>query len=418
MKLKKKTITTITFAIGACVFISTAFADALLGSGYDKLKDSAKRTAGQMEQGLANYTIEALFTLKDNDKMLYQTTAHNKIDTVSQAEERSALTQYAGGKTSSEYSYSDKKRSIWKNGQDGQYYVNEYTADVERGKRFTNPFNEKGAPEVEKLVDAVVGNLKDYVQAETQPDGSKVYSGSLSETQVPAIVNAVSSFGMKQLLDQESRMAEKGSLPEIESDIYVKKVVGTAIENKSGLLESVTGDIILAGKDKNGVQHEMKLNAAVKLSDVGTTKIVLPDLTGAVVEKVSQTGGFSSKFVGKYNNDMVVQKDGKFVKIGEAVLEITGVDQGKVTGKYAETIKPEYAAQYADVYNFTFEYSPGNSMPTFTYKNAKGELESGQLHPSSNGKVYLELNIKMMGPNSYRSNSRDFFDGEFRRVFE
>ena len=72
MKLSKKTMTVLSFTIGACVFVSTAFADMVLGSGYDRLKSSAKTTAAQMEKGLNNYTIEALFTLKDNDQTLLQ----------------------------------------------------------------------------------------------------------------------------------------------------------------------------------------------------------------------------------------------------------------------------------------------------------------------------------------------------------
>lgn len=109
-------------------------------------------------------------------------------------------------------------------------------------------------------------------------------------------------------------------------------MVGSAIENKAGYLENVTGDITLSGKDKNGVQHDLNLNVIVKLSEVGNTKITMPDLTGAKVEKVSYSNGFSSKYVGKYKTISLWRKDGKFVKIGERMLEITSVDNDKVKG--------------------------------------------------------------------------------------
>ena len=67
----------------------------------------------------------------------------------------------------------------------------------------------------------------------------------------------------------------------------MKKVVGSSVENKAGYLENVTGDITLSGKDKNGVQHDLNLNVILKLSEIGNTKIAMPDLTGAKVEKVS-----------------------------------------------------------------------------------------------------------------------------------
>lgn len=424
MKLSKKAITFLSFTIGATVFISTAFADMALGSGYDRLKSSVKTTAAQMEKGLNNYTIEALFTLKDNDQALFQASVFNKIDTEKQQSESSGKTQKASGETTTEYSYNEPKLSIWKHGTEDKYYVTEFTDDMNRGtgNMFESPFNEKGAPEIEKIVDAMVGGLKDYVQVEERPDGGRVYSGSLSEAQVPAVINAVSSFGVKQLMSDLSRSERNAKLPEMESDIFVKKVSGTAVENKAGLLESLTGDVVLSGKDKNGVQHDLSLNAVIKLSDIGNTKITKPDLTGANVEKISQTShGFNSKFVGKYKNNMIIEKDGKFVKIGERNLEITSVENNKVTGKYYETVKPEFEAEYPDKYSFNFEYEPDHSKPMsfFTYLNAKGEQEKGQLHPSGSGKVYLNLNIEILDENSYRSNvNHEHFDGEFDRVFE
>ncbi|WP_426445596.1 hypothetical protein ACP26L_19580 [Paenibacillus sp. S-38] len=422
MKLSKKSLTVLSFTLGASVFVSTAFADALLGSGYDRLKDSVKLTASQMEQGLGSYTVEAMMTLKDNGQPLMQTSSTNKVDIGKQAEESTNVTQQAGGEMTTNYSYHDPKRSIYKGSRDTNYMVTEFEQEQKDRSAFKNPFNEKGAPEIEKIVDAVVGNLKDYVQAEEKADGGKVYSGSLSEAQVPAVVNAVSSFGIKRLILEESRSDVGSKLPEIESDIYVKKIVGTAEESKTGLLQSLTGDVTLTGKDKNGAQHDLTMSLVFKLSEVGTTKITLPDLTGANVEKVTDNGyGFSSKYVGTYKNNVIVEKDGKFVKAGERTLEILSVDKDKVTGRYTETVKPGFEAEFGEKYNFTFEYDPNQSKPfsTFTYTNAKGEQEQGQLHTGSTGTLYLELDIEIIDENSIRSNaSRPYFDGQFYRVFE
>jgi hypothetical protein len=422
MKLTKKSITVLSFTIGACLFVSTAFADALLGSGYDRLKGSAKNTAAQMEKGLNNYTVEALFTFKDNGKTVLQATTINKIDTEKQASENSTVDQGPDGKTRSDYSYTDKKLSVWKNGTDNKYYVTEFLneANREARNRFSSPFNDKGAPEIEKLFDALVGNLKDYVQIEERADGAKVYSGSLSEAQVPAVVNAVSSFGFKRMMSDHSRMEREAKLPEIESDIFVKKVVGTAVENKAGVLENVTGDVVLSGKDKKGVQHDLTLSAVFKLSDIGTTKITIPDLTGANVEKVNQSGGLSSKYVGKYGNNIIIEKNGKLVKIGERTLEITNVSNDKITGKYYETVNAGFESDYPDKYNFNFEYNPNDmkSMSTFTYVNAKGEQKNGRINPSGLAKIYLDLDIEIRDTDTYSSNSRPYYDGEFNRIFE
>lgn len=413
MKLSKKSVTVLSFTIGACLFVSTAFADTLLGSGYDRLKGSAKTTASMMDKDMKNYTLEALYTLKDNDKTLIQGSSSQKMDVEKQMKEENTTTKEANGETTSRYSYSDITKSIYKNGTDDTYQVMEYPANAKQHNPadFENPFEEKGAPEIEKIVDAVVGGMKDYVQVEEGPEGGKVYSGSLSETQVPAILNAVSSFGIKRMLSDEP------DLPVIESDVFVKRVVGSAIENKAGYLENVTGDITLSGKDKNGVQHDLNLNVILKLSEVGNTKITTPDLTGAKIEKVSYSNGLSSKYVGAYKNDIVMEKDGKFVKIGERTVEITSVDKDKVKGKFTETVVPGYESLYPDKDNFEFEYDSAASS-TFTYKNAKGEEKNGSIYQGAPGKIHLELNIGIMDKNSYKSDSKPFYDGEFKRIFE
>jgi hypothetical protein len=413
MKLSKKSLTVLSFTIGACLFVTTAFADTLLGSGYDRLKDSTKKTASLMEKDMKNYTIESLLTLKDNNQVLIQSSTTTKMDTDNQMSEDNKMTKSANGDTTSYYTYEDAKRSVNKNGTDGTYYVMEYPAKLTRKApaTFDNPFKENGAQEIEKIVDAVVGGLKDYVQVEEGPEGGKVYSGSLSETQVPAILNAVTSFGVKRMLNDDS------DLPQIESDIFVKKVVGSAVENKAGYLENVTGDITLSGKDKNGVQHDLNVNVVAKLSDVGNTKVTLPDLTGAKIEKVNYANGFSSKYVGKYGNDIITEKDGKFIKIGERILEITSVDNDKVIGKYSETVNPGFESLYPDKDAFEFEYVPSESS-TFTYKDAKGEEKHGSIHQGGNGKVYFEMNIEILKQDSYKSTAKPFYDGEFNRIFE
>ncbi|MBO8173145.1 MAG: hypothetical protein H0Z33_14795 [Bacillaceae bacterium] len=424
MKLGKKAFTILSFAIGTSIFVSTAFADMALGSGYDRLKSAIKNTTAQMEQDLNNYTVESLITLKANDQTLYQRTEVGKYDHDKQAIERATTSQNLNGKMTSHYYYSDNKRSISKNGTDNKYFVSEFPERMDDREIFTDPFNEDGAPEMEKIIDALVGNLKDEVQVEEKPDGSRIYSGSLSEMQVPALINAVSSFYTKQVINDEFRRVSNSNLPVIESDIFVKKISGTAVENKAGLLENLAGEVVMSGTDKSGVQHDITLSAVFKLSDIGNTRVSMPDLSGADVETVTvnHRSGFTSKYIGTYKNNIVMEKNGEFVKIGERTLEITRVENDKVTGRYYETIKPEYASEYPEPYNFTFEYEPDDSKPFsfFTYTNPQGEQEHGHLHPGRLGNVYLDLNLEMVDSHSYSSNiDQDYiFNGELDRVFE
>lgn len=417
MKLNKKTVTALSFTLGATLFISTAFADALIGSGYDQLKNSIKTTSSQMEAGLKNYTMEAMYTMKNNGETFMEVSNRTKYDSATNATESTSVTQYGKGEPTQNYSYQDPNRSIWKNSFDDTYFVTEYSAPLpSRDRAFRDPFKEQGAAELEKVFDAIVGNLKDYVQAENGSDGGKTYSASLSEAQVPALVNAIASFGFKKILVDEGRSNREMNIPQIESDIYVKKVTGLASQQKSGTLENITGEIVLSGKDKNGSVHDLSIGVTVRMTAVGDTKIVLPDLTNANVTKAEQgDNGLSSRYVGKYKSDIVIEKNGQFVKAGERVLEITGVEQGRVIGTFTETIKPEFQKEIGEPMVFTFnERSDSDRGPTYTFTTAAGEKGSFQLFPNGMGNVYMQTQ-ELPGSVAKRM---DNFGGEMHRIFE
>ena len=417
MKLNKKTVTALSFTLGATLFISTAFADALIGSGYDQLKSSIKTTASQMETGLGNYTMEAMYTMKNNGETFMEVSQRTKYDSATKATENTLVTQYGKGEPTQNYSYQDPNRSIWKGSFDDTYNVTEYSQPLpSRDRAFRDPFKEQGAAELEKVFDAIVGNLKDYVQAENGTDGGKTYSASLSEAQVPALVNAIASFGFKKILVDESRSNRDLNIPQIESDIYVKKVTGLASQQKAGTLENITGEIVLSGKDKNGNVHDLSVGVTARMTAVGDTKIVLPDLTNANVTKAEQgDNGLSSKYVGKYKSNIVIEKNGQFVKAGERVLEITGVEQGRVIGTFTETIKPEFEKEVGEPLVFTFnEKSESDRGPAYIFTTPAGEKGSFQLFPNGMGNVYMhtqELPVSV-------AKRMDNFGGEMNRIFE
>ncbi|MFS0726391.1 hypothetical protein [Paenibacillus sp. 1P07SE] len=421
MKLSKKAISVAAFALGACVFVSTALADLAVGTGYDRLKATTKHTAAQLANGLDNYTFETSFTLKSNGNVLQEMNSVSKYDTVMQTREETSTTKSGSGEITTRYSYSDKERAIWQNSFDEKYYVTEYGHgwNAYRNDRMSNPFEQDGAAEVERIIDAVIGNLKEQVQVDEVASGAVTYSGSLSEAQVPSLVNAVASFGVKQFVTDQARLDLEQQIPKLTSDVFVKKVTGTAVEDEAGLLKQLTGELILSGKDSAGVLHEISISAIFSLVDVGTTVVTAPDLTDASVETVGGSG-FSSMHEGTYRNDIVMEKNGALVKIGERTLIISSVDGNTISGSYSEDVRPEFLAAYGDEYKFTFEhtFTSSNAMNFITYTNPQGEQEQGQLSLGSLGRVYLQLNIEVLDEYSYRSNDQPYYNGDFNRVFE
>jgi hypothetical protein len=361
--------------------------------------------------------MEAMYTMKNNGETFMEVSHRTKYDSATKATENTSVTQYGKGEPTQNYSYQDPNRSIWKGSFDDTYFVTEYSQPLpSRDRAFRDPFKEQGAAELEKVFDAIVGNLKDYVQAENGTDGGKTYSASLSEAQVPALVNAIASFGFKKILVDEGRSNRDLNIPQIESDIYVKKVTGLASQQKSGTLENITGEIVLSGKDKDGNVHDLSVGVTARMTAVGETKIVMPDLTNANVTRAEQgDNGLNSKYVGKYKNNIVIEKNGQFVKAGERVLEITGVEQGRVIGTFTETVKPEFEKEIGEPLVFTFnEKSESGNGPFYIFTTSAGEKGSFQLFPNGMGNVFMHTQEMPVSV----AKRMDNFGAEFNRVYE
>ena len=195
MKFKKKTAIIISFALGTVMFATTAMAEVVSKSGYDQLKDSLKYTAESCTTKLPNYTMDMSFVIKDNGTIISSYNSVIKCDVSKQASEE-VSTSLEGSTKNENYNYSDKNININKSMDQNVYYISEYTSP-RKDTSFKNPFKEKQAGDIERIADAIIGNLKDSVVVTENSDGSKQLSGSLTESQIPAIANALVSFQSK-----------------------------------------------------------------------------------------------------------------------------------------------------------------------------------------------------------------------------
>ncbi|MCR4436057.1 MAG: hypothetical protein QHH06_06220 [Clostridiales bacterium] len=409
----KKKVMAVSFCLGAVMLVTTAFADVASGSGYDRLKDAVKFTAESCSEKLHSFTVDGTVTLKDGDKLLASDSFTQKIDNTKNASENRSSNEYAGGRKDSSYSYRDEETSISYDAGTDTYYVTEFTKKRD-SKIFENPFKEERAEDMEKILDALVGNLKDYVVVEDKADGGKEFSGSLSEAQIPALVNAVTSFAFKQTFANPNASSED-YIPEISKDIFVKKISGNATVNKDGIMDSLFASGVLSGKDKEGNGHDLTLEVLFKISDINSTSVSKPQLEGKKVEKrtyAAEERTISQKFIGKYKNDIVILKDDKFIKIGERIVDITQVDGTHISGHYSEKFKEgydEYAANKMDI-NFDAQVKD-NCNAEFEYTNSSGNKETGNLSFNiTNGKIYFHVNSPMLKKGIG-------YDSEFSMVF-
>lgn len=415
--MNKKATAICGVVLGAAVFVTSAFADVMLGSGYNSLKDSIKATSKTMCKDVDNFSANATISVKVDGKEMVSANSDIKMDIANQKNEEST-TSTDNGKSFTHYSYYDKDKSIYYSEDEDMYYVYERTRDYSDGSFLTDPFDEPQMADVEKIFDAVIGNLKDTVQVE-EKDGKVLYSANISETQIPALANAVTSYAVKYGI-MSDRQIEEYHLPKITSDVYVKEATGRAIASQDGVLEDGTGKMTLVGKDENGVEHEFTAELALSISNVNSTVVNEPNLDGKNVEYTKDTGsynGMSEKHIGTYKNVILSDNRNDFEKIGERTLVITSVNEGSVTGTYSETYT-DGGEHNPLSFDFTADFGETGDF-RFTYTDAEGNQQNGILYPTgrNNQNMYMELNVEFSEDGYSRYYNDDTFDGDFIREF-
>lgn len=380
MKLNKKTAVIVSFALGSVMFATTAMAQVLTKSGYDQLKDSVKYTAESATTKLTSYTGDVSISIKDNGNVVYSNDSISKVDVAKGADE-TIETRIDGSKKTERYNYSDVNGYISKDSSKNIYTTTAFTTP-HKITTSQNPFKEEGATDMEKIADAVVGNLKDAVVVTQNSDGSKTLSGSLSEAQIPSIINAVISLESKRAFGNNPN--NESSIPKITNDVFVKDVKGNMVTTKDGLIQTVLGTGVISGKDAKGVEHKLTFELLAKMTDVNTTKVNKPDLTGKKVEKnVEQDYSKLTnpeKYIGKYKTDILIEKDAKFVKIGERFVDITAVDNKGVSGRYYEDYAKgfeEYAVNKKD-FKFSSTFEKGQFNGKVKASNFTGSISINQ----------------------------------------
>lgn len=400
MKIKKKTALLISFTAGLLLIATTALADIANKNGYVQLKDSVKFTAESCGTSLNSFTMNATIVLKDNGVILASENSITKYDRLNGSSESQNESQRINGKNYTSYSYSDKTTDIRHHSDDEKYYVTEYIDEKEE-IGFTNPFKEEEAADLERILDALVGNLQDHVSVRENLDGSKELYGSLNEVQIPALVNAIASFQLKQEFSYQQRDSQQ---PKLTEDIFVKGVGGSAQVNPDGLLESILGTATISGKDAQGNIHEMTLDVLFRLTDINSTVITKPDLSDKNVVKQegkTHTSPYGhelvnpEKYIGSYKNDIIMEKDGRFVKIGERHLKITQLNNSTISGSYTEEYREGYEEYAANKMEFSFSGNFENDFRNVAINltDSTGSTENGNIYIDEyNAKINFYLN--------------------------
>ncbi|TVY01237.1 hypothetical protein [Cohnella terricola] len=280
---------------GSVLLVSSVYAGIGKAPGYEAFKSAVKNTVA-----IENVTHRASLSIVDNGKMLIE--ANSTMKTGDGSRSSVDLTVQSG----------DEKQRIQVYGQEGTTVVKTSGSDVYRiieksGEKRDWRESKEGfgqhdpafAQEAEKVLDALVGNLKNEVILQDQGDGKEI-SLRLEGSRIPTLVNAIGSL----LIRESGRdrgglpastpadtfgvdlLSLKDSLPKLAQDIRIEAVNLDADVNADNRFSKQEAEIRVSGKDAQGASHDVVVKLGAGFSDYGSTVADVVDLTGKKTETV------------------------------------------------------------------------------------------------------------------------------------
>lgn len=288
---KKLATIGVSIALGGIMLLSASYGAFADSSGYNSYKSALKNTLAAK-----SVTPKVEISVQDNGSQLMNIASTMKINREDRTSSRgTAIT--AGGQQYSTESYRQSGQAVIKNSDSDIYKVMQSgpkSRHDDQGLK-ENDLNSGFASDVENVIDALVGNIQNYITQQNNPDGTKDVALHLSGSQIPPVANAAASLLVKNAERENRHGGEipsgleskiQQNVPRLVSDIMVTSGDVTANISQDNLIQNQTAHITISGKDASGNSHELVISANIDLSGFNSTIPDTIDLTGKNVQSV------------------------------------------------------------------------------------------------------------------------------------
>ncbi|WP_276356909.1 hypothetical protein [Cohnella caldifontis] len=294
---KKVMMLGVGLTIGSALVATSAFAGIGEAKGYEAYKTALKTTAA-----VASSTDRVTLSMRDNGTELLNVSTTVKSDQT--AGTASGQAEIKAGSVSQTFEfYQQDGKHVFKAGGSDTYEVMEDRSREEWKEHEQALRDPAFSAEMEKVVDALVGNLKNQFDIQSEADGTSTIDAKLTGSEIPAAVNVIGSLFVKEGLsgkhadrwDRHSpakdalgldipQIAER--FPKLTQDVNLDEIELHAVIDENDIVSSQEIDFTVSGKDASGKSHEVVIRAAVETTGLGATTPDTIDLTGKKIETV------------------------------------------------------------------------------------------------------------------------------------
>ncbi|RTE11138.1 hypothetical protein [Paenibacillus whitsoniae] len=295
---KKLALLGVGVAVGSMMLVTSVYAGVGDAPGYETFKAAVKQTAA-----VSNVTRNVNVTLEDNGTQVVQVSSVIKSSGKDGAGSADVKVT-SGGEVQTIRFYSQDGQRIMQTGGSDVYKV--IDVDDAHGKLEGRGMNKhEPSPEAlsdgEHVLDALVGNLKNYVtETNAGTGGGKELHFQLTGSQIPAVVNTVGSLLIKHgaMASTEKAVpaevqslgfdvaALRDALPKLTSDVKLDEIEMNSSVDSDLHITHQSGSLYVSGKDAQGTAHQLVLHIDMALSSMNSTVPDTVDLTGKTVEHI------------------------------------------------------------------------------------------------------------------------------------
>lgn len=285
--MNKKLIATVgTVALGGVLLGSTAYAAISGTSGYDLYKQALKNT-----HEVQAMTPKTEVVVLDNGQQVIKVDAVSKVDTVSKTGSQNIQVDTPDGQKQLNI-YMQEGKTVVKSADSQVYSILE-----SNGKNFHKDWKQDDTgrlKDIENVIDAMAGNLQNFIGVQENTDGTKSVSLQLTDSQISPVIHAVTSLVANNLdLEHGNKGATGGfhdslkvNLPKLVDNIKVSKIDVAAEINQDNLIAEQTQKFVITGNDAEGKSHELVISINMEFVDYNSTTPDKVDLTGKQIKVI------------------------------------------------------------------------------------------------------------------------------------
>lgn len=286
-----------TVGLSAALMVTTGLSAMASSSGYEAYMSALKNA-----RTIQSVTLQGAASIQDNGKVLETANAEFKMNGQSGAMSGTADIA-AGGEHQKLSIYNQNNQTILKTDGSDTYYVKQ-DKNESHFKKMDHSTDPETSRQIGTVIDALVGNLKDYVNLDSAADGTKMISMQLDQAQLPAVVNAIAPLAIKEATKHRDEMQSKDStsqvlpfhkhllkdeLPQLTQDIKIDHVSVKATVNASNYIQHQEADLTVSGKDAAGTAHQLVIHLQTDFTGFNSTTPDTLDLKGKKVQTLKSS---------------------------------------------------------------------------------------------------------------------------------